>query len=418
MFAPPYRNLIYVVHGLIVLALVLGGLTPVEMAWATKAASETTSTGATGSPVGVVGSGERQRPGQEPLGEWEDAASLTLDIAHLAEPSLLAPGEVVTYTVTARHTGYGLLRNLVITDALPDGLVLVPHSETGFGYDPQAKALSWEIETLAPGTTLTGTFQARVTGVAIGARIINEALATSRVITQMVAAQSVVEVAPPVGNQAAIEPGQGGWLRSEDGRVQLQLPPGTVDRQIEISYARTDIDLPNFLHNAFVLEAQDRNGEGVTVFDRPVELTYRYTKEEMAERDLNAVSLYHWDEDKGEWEAVLSTLDVKRGYLRAQLKHFSIYAEGGAEESYLVEGQTTLQGAQPQLFTGSIGYRDDFNLPPGQGGLQPVLELRYSSFGHTPNIGHFSQVGFGWDVHRADGQQPGDATHRVRLQRF
>ncbi|MCW5860401.1 MAG: DUF11 domain-containing protein, partial [Caldilineales bacterium] len=344
--------------------------------------------------------GQRREQGRSEADE--EAASLTVDIGQEAEPAVVAPGEVVTYTVTARHTGYGLLRDLVVSDALPAGLVLVPHSESGFGYDPGAKALIWEIESLGPGATMTGTFQARVTGAAIGAVIVNEALASSRTITQTVIGQSVVEVAPPKGNRAAVAAGQGGWLRSEDGRVQVHLPPGAVNRQVEISYAEADMTLPDFLRHAFVLTAKDGNGEEVTDFGQPVEVVYRYTAQELVERDLNAASLYHWDEARGEWEVVPSTLEVGRGRLRAQLQHFSIYAEGGAEDTYLVEGQTTLRGAQPQLFTGAIGYSYDFRLPPGQGGLQPVLGLRYSSASHTPNSGHFSQVGFGWELAGAD----------------
>ncbi|MBX7237687.1 MAG: DUF11 domain-containing protein [Caldilineales bacterium] len=118
------------------ISLIMGGLVPVQTAQAATKMATADAVESQGRMAEMAG-GQRREQGRSEADE--EAASLTVDISQEAEPAVVAPGEVVTYTVTARHTGYGLLRDLVVSDALPAGLVLVPHSESGFGYDPGAK---------------------------------------------------------------------------------------------------------------------------------------------------------------------------------------------------------------------------------------------------------------------------------------
>ena len=67
-----------------------------------------------------------------------------------------------------------------------------------------------------------------------------------------------------------------------------------------------------------------------------------------------------------------------------------------------VNRMSSVRGAQTSLFTRSIVYSHGFTLPPGRGGLTPVLGLNYNSASHSQHQGHYSYVGHGWDLAGAD----------------
>ena len=51
----------------------------------------------------------------------------------------------------------------------------------------------------------------------------------------------------------------------------------------------------------------------------------------------------------------------------------SATAEAVSSQSYEFDPGSRIRGAQPQLFSGSIGFTYGFDLPPGRGGLTPAL---------------------------------------------
>ncbi len=69
-----------------------------------------------------------------------------------------------------------------------------------------------------------------------------------------------------------------------------------------------------------------------------------------------------------------------------------------SSQSYEFDPGSRIRGAQPQLFSGSIGFSYGFDLPPGRGGLTPALGLQYSSARHQRETGHYNHVGHGWDL--------------------
>ena len=101
--------------------------------------------------------------------------ALTLDV----DPAWAAPGDVVTFTVTAANPGDAPLANLVLTDTLPDGLVYVAQSGVGFAYVARKKQLTWQTPALAAGTAITGSFQARMQGLALGDTVTNTVTASA-----------------------------------------------------------------------------------------------------------------------------------------------------------------------------------------------------------------------------------------------
>ncbi|HIC88033.1 MAG TPA: DUF11 domain-containing protein, partial [Anaerolineae bacterium] len=336
-----------------------------------------------------------------------------------ADPDRVEPGQVVTYTVMITNVAAFPLKDLILSDSLPTGLLYVPDSARGFTYSARENRLIWRVSELRSGKGRLGRFQVRLQPLAVGTQLHNRVSADGPFLPNSVSAVTAVTILPPAHNEAWVTPAQGGWLRSEDGRIEIHIPPGAVpirthfiyaplpDRALPIG-AGSDLQ-PGSLRFAFSLEAKDEEGRQVQMFEEPLALTYFYTPEARRSGVLVAPSLFYLDEETQTWRDVESVLDRSKGRLYAKLTHFSVYGEG--EESYLLERMSSLRGAQPDLFTLSVAYGYDFELPPGAGGLTPRLGLRYSSANHTPDSGHFSYVGYGWELVGADWIYipPGDA---------
>ena len=86
----------------------------------------------------------------------------------------VAPGDLINYSVTVSNTG-GLPITGPVVDTLPAGLTVVPTTITGGG-TPNATntVITWQVVNLAPGATLTFTYQAVVgSGVTTGQDLVN-----------------------------------------------------------------------------------------------------------------------------------------------------------------------------------------------------------------------------------------------------
>ncbi len=352
---------------------------------------------------------------------------LTMD----ADPFQVLPGDVITYSVAITNGADVPLTSVVLSDTLPTGVVYVAQSAVGFSYSPRDKRLTWAIEQIEPGQGLHGGFQLRATGLGIGELITNTVSAASA-DTPVVTASAVVEVAPPRQNRVWATPGEGGWLRSEDERVDLRAPAGAVPQRTELRYAAENgLPLPEHLLYAFRLEASDEAGQPVTQFAAPLALSAFFDLRQLPPGGLDRLALFHLNEDSGEWELVPSQIDQHWRRVVARIDQLAapvrvsgdaadqssqwaasgvdgeaIYAMGLAaealEESFITERMSSLRGAQTNLFSLSIGYSYPLDLPPGRGGLTPLVALNYSSANHTPASGHHSVAGFGWELAGAD----------------
>ncbi len=94
--------------------------------------------------------------------------ALSLELLLDVQPSRAKPGDVLSYRLVASHTGYEPLTDITIDIPTPRGLVYVAGSAVGFSYEPSAKLLTWQVAALQPGEALTGSFQLRATGLAMG----------------------------------------------------------------------------------------------------------------------------------------------------------------------------------------------------------------------------------------------------------
>jgi uncharacterized repeat protein (TIGR01451 family) len=355
-----------------------------------------------------------------------------------ADPFQVLPGDVISYSVAITNVGETSLVGVMLDNPLPTGVVYVAQSAVGFSYSPRERRLTWSLSALAPGAAARGRFQLRATGLAIGALITNTVSASSA-NAPVVTASAAVEVAPPRQNRVWATPGEGGWLRSEDRRVDLRAPAGAAPRRMELRYAAESGPwLPEHLLYAFRLEARDEAGQPVTQFGRPVTLSAFFDPRQLPPSGLDRLALFHLNEESGEWEVVPSQIDRRWRRVVAQIDQLAAPAEvvagaaapnghqmasdDGSEtyalgqtadvvEQFITERMSSLRGAQTNLFSLSIGYNYPLDQPPGRGGLTPRLALVYSSANHTPASGHHSVVGFGWELAGADYvyTPPGDA---------
>lgn len=85
--------------------------------------------------------------------------SVTLSITKTDNVSTVQPGDTLTYTVTISNSGNVPATGLVITDSLPVGVNYVSGSASGGGvYNAISREITWTVNTLTNGLTLTRTF--------------------------------------------------------------------------------------------------------------------------------------------------------------------------------------------------------------------------------------------------------------------
>ncbi len=308
--------------------------------------------------------------------------SLSLDLRLTAEPTQVEPGDVLTYTATVANAGDTPLTAVVLTDTLPDGLVYVAQSAVGFAYDSRAGQLTWAVGMLAPGATLTGSFQARVQGLALGVTVTNTVLAGSPARAEVLTASAVVDIVPPRNDVVWVTPNEGGLLRSTDDRLLLRIPPGAVQAGTRFSYAGQPA-LPRPLTGlrfAFTVEAQDASGQPQHRFAAPLVLTLAYRPDEFpAAAGLPVV--YYFDETTGQWMALPTQVDRQRRQLQVAVSHLTLFAAATSGFTYGIQDLPTIHGFVSDAWSGNSSVSYPLTLPPGPGGLDLGLALTYSSEG-------------------------------------
>ncbi len=78
-------------------------------------------------------------------------------------PTVVFPGDLLTYTLSLANQGQGVLSGLTVSDTLPDGLIYLPGSATAGDFDPRTRRFVWQVSALASDSQ-QASFQARVRG--------------------------------------------------------------------------------------------------------------------------------------------------------------------------------------------------------------------------------------------------------------
>jgi hypothetical protein len=291
---------------------------------------------------------------------------------------------------------------------VPSGLQYVPGS--GSGFQPErgqhSDVLVWSPGDLSASQVLTGTFQARLTGVAVGETVTSTFSVTASSITETLTTEAIVDGVGPLSERAWSSHRQAAWLRSPDGRVALRIPPGATKNRTEFIYREhSQLDqIEQTLATSFALEAQDETGATVRVFGKPLSLRVNYPSPASDPAILKRLTIGYYDEIVHRWVPVPSDVALTGHTLQAKLSHFTAYGIMTADGSVpaLVDRMSDVRGAQAELYTRSIAYGKTLEMPPGRGGLSPYLALNYNSANHTQVQGHYSYVGHGWELAGAD----------------
>jgi YD repeat-containing protein len=139
------------------------------------------------------------------------------------------------------------------------------------------------------------------------------------------------------------------------------------------------------------------SGANVSAFSQPVQLTLRFTPDDLGDLMSDTVRLWYWDPLPGEWTA----LTPRRGQpyaATASISHFSVY--GGSADPAISQGPFTMH-FNTNLHAGSATGAIPIELPAGPGGLTPNLTLTYDS-GRVNDMKSStalaSWVGTGWSL--------------------
>ncbi len=202
--------------------------------------------------------------------------------------------------------------------------------------------------------------------------------------------------------------GQDADVSSKSGKVTLHVPKGAVgdDRaEIEIELvehgqwgAKGSGMFNVFELNAYLVQLAIPAIK-IGRFNRDLTISIKHTPEELAGLDVDTLRLYYLDEDSGQWVPLGdSRYDSEAGILTATTDHFSYYAEMA---NPIILGPGKVMAYLVDMHSGASTSEYAIEVPPGSGGFQPSIVLRYNSASvdemkNKKAVG--SWVGIGWSL--------------------
>jgi protein-S-isoprenylcysteine O-methyltransferase Ste14 len=149
-------------------------------------------------------------------------------------------------------------------------------------------------------------------------------------------------------------PGEGGItsLTNPDGsKVKLTIPARAVSENTNFSINLVDINSVNqpapesglFLIAGQVYEIKAQVGtKSITVFNKPLTLTFIYTNDQIKGLDENSLKIYYWDKTQNQWVAIEnSEVNIDNNSVTASVDHFTIFALMGSKIELIKEEKPT-----------------------------------------------------------------------------
>ncbi len=334
----------------------------------------------------------------------------------------IQPGDAVVLMITVANTGDEPAREVIVEAVLPESLHLTDR-QAGWEYSRQIGRLSAQLGDLEPGAQVTLSlelttwesldalaevvFEARI-GATIAAVEVSQDSATATI-----AATTTILVAHP--KTVTVERG-GGRVVSEDGRVWVDFPPGALDqtREITVWAAHRDMvaeDKQTGTLMRFSLEPDMQFSAPVTVI---VDMSGLINAGALSPAER--IVMQTWNAETRQWEPVSGQFDAEHGLLTATVAHFSTYSVDLSNTPAMMISSDP--GSTPAMwkflynppvvsaFSGAAAHNYPIDVPAGRGGLQPTVNLSYSSRRVDGLLGYLSidagPLGLGWSADQID----------------
>ncbi|MBI2942524.1 MAG: hypothetical protein HYY04_19005 [Chloroflexi bacterium] len=195
--------------------------------------------------------------------------------------------------------------------------------------------------------------------------------------TRAEAPGGVPAVAPDV---VPIHPATGGELRSADGKTTIRFPAGAVAVPATARLSLITGRAPHWPFDwqpyAFDVDVRDAADSPLKRFNRPVTVAVAFADDDVRGLGRTTLALYSYDETARQWVKLPSQVDLRHRTVSAATTHFSPVGLWG--EPFLT-APAAIKSFQTDLFPGSASFSYPLEVMPGPNGLQPRLNLTYSS---------------------------------------
>lgn len=336
--------------------------------------------GGEGMPAGPLAAGTARAPGGAvPEMPYSPPVLATLPVTATlyAAHGRVAPGALVTYSVTLTNTGATPLEGLALEVYLPAAVHWLegqPWSVT-----QGVRTATASLPLIPARTALTRVFTVLLVGMPEGGTL-EQTVAVMRPGARPVTARAMVTVGAPSASGSAGP--AGGGLASPDGRARIDVPAGAVTGTVRLAlewFSLGDL-VPAQAGRFFALrlEAADTGtGRQLEAFRKPVTLTLVLGELVPAGERFY---LLRRDPASSAWlrEAGPLAPDAD-GLVQMPIARGGDYAGESAEPPMYDGWRLQFNDAQVDAFSGAATYAIPLDLPRGRNGLTPQLSLAYNS---------------------------------------
>jgi RHS repeat-associated protein/uncharacterized repeat protein (TIGR01451 family) len=372
-----------------------------------------------------------QPPASSPV-KSQPAASNPNPIVHppdfsiTAQPAVVNLNDTLTLTITFKNSGQVAQTGLVFLDDLEKGLEFVPDPQSPVTYDSQKRKITYAIDYLEAGETLTFAYKVKLTAKQaktkqgeIRIHTVELTYASGAKAKARVALGVSTDLAATSDSLAAVMP-EGGWHQL--GKVSVYLQKNALDPNTILAASpsaapkgrgpQLQFKLDMLSSAALAKDAQgnlaeqqvDLVSDSTQVFAEPATLNFDLT----GSLDLAAIPagqevyVATYDEDNQVWVKVpILAKDPENDTVSVEAAHFSTWGVG-LGSSLPQNGANVLLFNQPfvSAFTGAAQYSLPVWVPQGRNGMTPSLSLSYSSQTYNGVLGDIQApwVGGGWNL--------------------
>jgi len=316
----------------------------------------------------------------------------------MTDPASAQPDGQVT--VTVRLHADAAISQPRLTALLPRGLSFQANPGDASPYEMELNQVHWPLPDLRAGEDRVVLFHLRMAADAPDFSLLGLQLSAPGYESTANGAVPIRRPFPAI--KVRITP-EGGELRSSDGRVQIIFPPGAITQTVRVEQQPMSLAALAPQVAGLALQCQlnvvsEDTGIPVRHFALPLEL--RVDLRDLV--DWSSVPFYQhpylgYREEGGAWQALPTRREGT--VLIAALDDAGLIGAGlGSSEGvgWVLPGG----GAPNPLFDGAFTYDYPIQVPAGQGGLTPDLNINYNSR-RVDGLLTWVQadwLGLGWDI--------------------